>query len=345
MAYIQSCEELERERLLEEIIVGHACPQIRLTLRQRLGIYIGQFGASPNYPSAEDVYQDAVTKVIQWLHNLRSKPDQKAIRNFENYVSRIATNVCNDYLREKSPVRHRFKNTLRDLIDTRSDFSLWQAGSQGFVAGFTLWRSQGALPVRGRVSQLEDNWETFKATAFAGIDIQRVPLEELLAAIFKWLDSPIGFDALVNIVVQILDIREQSIESLDDDEQYWAQYLIDTGYQNVSKAEMRQGVQRLWNEIKLLPDKQQEALYLSFQLDKGKDLFRLLLDYEVSTLAQIAADLKMPLYRAISLWKLMPMDNDAIAAKLNTTREQVNKWRFRALRQLEKNLTDLNRKK
>jgi len=35
---------------------------------------------------------------------------------------------------------------------------------------------------------------------------------------------------------------------------------------------------------------------------------------------------------------MMPMDNIAAAAQIGATREQVNKWRYSALRKLGKNL-------
>jgi len=345
LAFIQSSEEVERERLLDEIIVNHACPHIRRTLMQRLGLRVSRTGSNPNNPSAEDIYQDVITKVIQWLNNLKIRPDQKAVRNFEQYVSRIAVNVCNDHLREKSPVRHRLKNSLRDLMESHSDFSIWRNHSHGFVAGFNSWRRAGDWPISERSARLEGDPDLFRRTAFVGRDVHRVPLVDLIAELFNWLGGPIVFESLVNIVAHFLEVKEQIVESLDDDQQYWDQCLIDSKPQPISRLETREAVRQLWNEVKRLPEKQREALYLSFEYEGGTDLFSLLVDSEVSTLAQIAKDLEMPLLNLLSLWKMLPMDNPAVAEYMNASREHVSKWRYRALKQLEKNLIGANSKK
>jgi hypothetical protein len=62
------------------------------------------------------------------------------------------------------------------------------------------------------------------------------------------------------------------------------------------------------------------------------------LDAGLTTMPEIAEAFGRPLEDLILLWQRMPMDNALVAQELNATRQQVNKWRFRALRQLEKEL-------
>ncbi len=45
--YLQATEESEREQRLEELLLFHAAPEIRFTLRQRLRFHVSQQGVVP----------------------------------------------------------------------------------------------------------------------------------------------------------------------------------------------------------------------------------------------------------------------------------------------------------
>ena len=344
-AFIRSTEEPESDRLLGELIVVHATPYIRRTLRQRLGLHVGQSGANPNNPQAEDLYQDAVTKVVQWLNDLKIKPEQKTVRNFGQYVSRIASNVCNDYLREKAPARYRLKNNLRDLFENRSEFSLWKDSSNSVVCGFRMWSAKQHSDRRKRTDSLEENIETIRAMNFPETEVNGVPLPEIVAAILNWIGGPIELDRLVNAAAQLLNLKEQTEESLDDDRGYWDQRLVDSAINTDSLLEQRESFQTLWKGIKQLPKRQRQAVCLSFQCEDGTDLVSLLLDTDLLTFDKIAAALAVHPVELLAIWKQMPMDNATVAAYVGATREQVNKWRFRVFKKLAKNFTALATKK
>src|SRR5205807_7367158 len=81
---------------------------------------------------AEDLYQEIMTKTVQVLRDLStstssSKPE---IDNFKQYVGRIATNVCINFIRAKSPARWRLKNNLRDVQNRQPEFALWKVGTE-----------------------------------------------------------------------------------------------------------------------------------------------------------------------------------------------------------------------
>jgi hypothetical protein len=99
---------------------------------------------------------------------------------------------------------------------------------------------------------------------------------------------------------------------------------------------VRELLRSLWAAVRRLQPKQRDTFGLSFADDGGDDLFTLLLDAEVATLPEIAATFERSLEDLIVLWQQMPMDNAGLAQELSATRQQVNKWRFRALRQLKK---------
>src|SRR6266446_9904379 len=103
--YLQAAEESEREQRLEELLLFRAAPEIRFTLRQRLGFHVSQQGVNPHNQDAEDLYQEIITKTVEVLRELPAsgsspKPE---IENFKQYVGRIATNVCINFIRAKSP--------------------------------------------------------------------------------------------------------------------------------------------------------------------------------------------------------------------------------------------------
>jgi len=143
--YLQATEESERAQRLEELMLFRAAPEIRFTLRQRLGFHVSQQGVNPQNHDAEDLYQEILTKTVQILRDLSAscsspKPE---IENFKQYVGRIATNVCINFIRAKSPARWRLKNNLRDVLSRQPEFALWRVGSET-LGGLAAWKGMNA---------------------------------------------------------------------------------------------------------------------------------------------------------------------------------------------------------
>ena len=88
LALIEATNELEERRLRDELLLEHAAPVIRQTLRQRLRLH----GGSSNHhlPDAEDLFNDVVVRLIEKLSELRARPSKSGIRNFSLYVARVA---------------------------------------------------------------------------------------------------------------------------------------------------------------------------------------------------------------------------------------------------------------
>src|SRR5260370_27490010 len=102
LPYLQATEESDREQRLEELVLFRAIPEIRFTLRQRLGFHVSQQGVNPHNQDAEDLYQEIITKTVQILRDLSStdsSASQSEIKNFKQYVGRIATNDCINFIR------------------------------------------------------------------------------------------------------------------------------------------------------------------------------------------------------------------------------------------------------
>ena len=125
VTYVSAQDDGDRQRHLDEILTVRAAPIIRQVLRRRLGFYVSAQGTNENNQDAEDLYQEAMTRVVQVLRQLQSSSEND-IEDFELYVSRIASNICTDFLRAKSPARTRLKYSLRDLLKQHDELVSWE---------------------------------------------------------------------------------------------------------------------------------------------------------------------------------------------------------------------------
>jgi hypothetical protein len=78
----------------------------------------------------------------------------------------------------------------------------------------------------------------------------------------------------------------------------------------------------LWAEICELPPRQRAALLLNLR-DAHEDVISLLLLTGAATLRQIAGAMGTPVEQFAELWRQLPLDDLAIAARLGVTRQQV----------------------
>jgi len=339
LSYLQAAEETERERLLSELVLTHAAPLVRQTLRQRLGFFVNHVGANPNNPEAEDLYHDVIARLIARLNELRTDPREETISNFRQYATRVAANACHDYLRAKSPARSRLKNNLRDLLDRHPDFSVWKNEVNEYLCGFAAWCNRELTQATSNnLRQLRDSPEEFKNEVFPREDVRSVPLTGVVAEIFNRVEGPAKFDPLVDILAVLLEVNDYPVESLDDQNANPDRQFTASAFRTETRLEARETLCQLWEEIRRLPPKQRDTFCLSFADENGDDLFSLLIDAEVVTLPRLAEELGLTLERLITLRKEMPMGNEALTVELGATRAQINKWRYRALRQLRKKI-------
>src|SRR5262245_4020242 len=93
LPFLHSTDESERDRLLAELLLEHATPIIRMTLKHRLNFYVSRLGTHPDNPDAEDLYSKVIEEIVKRLRELQSEPDRKGIKHFDQYVQRIAVNI------------------------------------------------------------------------------------------------------------------------------------------------------------------------------------------------------------------------------------------------------------
>src|SRR4029078_10185159 len=81
---------------------------------------------------------------------------------------------------------------------------------------------------------------------------------------------------------------------------------------------------------------------LSFEDEAGQDLFTTLRAAEIVNWDQLAQGMGRSIQEVMRLRMEMPMDGATVADELRASRENVYKWRFRALRRLKLNWNDEN---
>lgn len=320
-------DERERQQRLEELLSIHVAPIIRQVLRQRLGFYVSAQGVNENHNDAEDLYQDAMTRIVEVLHDWQFLI---TIKNFDRYVARIVSNICADFLRTKYPARTRLKNSLRDVFRRRADLVSWRDGDE-IVCGFAAWRDTGKQAIDVAVTELN----AFPASRFADEDVRVVPLSRVVSELIEWLGGPVQMDVLVGMLAYVRDMREQRTESLDDD--LGTEFEVDFR-STESDVEAHELLERLWHIVKRLTPKQRDVFALGFQDHAGRNLFTVLLAAGIADYKDLADGMGRSVGELARLWTQMPMDSATIATELRATRENVYKWRSGAIQKLRAEL-------
>jgi RNA polymerase sigma factor (sigma-70 family) len=338
--YLGARDEQERQQHLDELVTIHAAPLIRQVLRRRLGLYVSAQGVNGNNQDAEDLYQEAMTRVVQVLHQLYSASGIE-IENFDLYVSRIASNTCTDFLRAKSPVRTRLKDGLRHFLKRHKDLVSWEHNGE-ILCGFAPWRNTAKSAFSDQPWQdLETKLESFQFLHFSDEDVRFAPVSQIAAELFYWMGGPVEIDVLVRMIAYLLDIQDEQIESLDEPSRTkWDAYFVSSTRVDESHVEANELLTRLWQAVIQLPAEQRDAFALSFEDEAGEDLFTMLRAAEIVNWDEIAQGMGRPVREVVRLRGQMPMNGASVAEEVGASRENVYKWRFRAIRRLKTELQE-----
>ena len=327
--YLNSKDEFHTQHTLEELLAVYATPIIRKIMRRRLGFYVSALGINQHNQDAEDLFQETMTRIVQRLSELRTG-SSPAIENFKQYVSRITTNICVDFMRAKSPARAHLKDSVRELLRRHSDLASWQDEGE-VVCGLSIWRDSNANVVFDDASRdLESTSSEFVASRFSDSDVQSAPLSNVVVELLSWIGGPVRLEDLVKLLFSLLHLKEPTHESIDELDPS----ITDSSASNESEIEAVELLKGLWHALQLLPREQREVFVLGFEDQSGRDLFTALLVARVATVKELAEELGMTTEEILRLRLEMPMDTKSIAIRLNTSRANVAKWRFRALLRL-----------
>lgn len=306
----------QADELLLRLITGHAEPVIKGIIRYKLHL------SSAQRAEADDIYQEVLVQWLAELQQLRKQPDKHPITDVRGMAAVIAHRTCSRWMRRQFPERHALKNRLNYLLTRQRGLALWQDDDGNRLAGFAVWQGQKKAVSAARLGHLSDD-EGLAAHIRLIKRGKQQELGDALAAIFNHLGSPVEFDELVRALAALLGIRDQAIESTDQNEDA-VTFQAESGEPDPAwTVEKRIFLQRLWQELQQLPLNQRAALLLNLKDAEGRGCIALFSITGIATLRQLADALEMNADRFAELWNELPLEDTRIAGLLGLTRQQV----------------------
>jgi hypothetical protein len=255
--------------------------------------------------------------MLQLIERFRQQPGEgvpRSIAELTNYVATVANHACDHYLRAKYPLRWQLRNRIRYALENERRFALWRTDEGVWLCGKAGWHTvpRGRLPDPAQLT----------------VGSPRRP-RELLVQIFALSGGPLELGAIVDFAATVwgtsLGAREHvaALERLPDPRPS-ADVVL----------EQRRNAQLLWHQVKDLPVRQRQALMLNLK-DDG---IRLFVQTGTASLAAMADALEMSVADFASIWNDLPLADNAIAARLGCTRQQVINLRMAARKRLANRL-------
>ena len=315
------------ESALASLIEAHIEPVIKGVIRFKL---------RPDSADEADLAQEALAQWLAELRKLGAQPDERSISDARGLAATITYRVCYAWLRRRSPRRHALRNRLQYVLTRQAGMALWTGAGGLLIAGFAAWRGRAQAPSE-KLRQLPDD-EKFLARARRLIPEGRdAKLNDLLAAIFDYVDAPVAFDELASAVAALLQVKDETPVSTEEEmEAGGAQLASDEDV--AGRVEKRIFLQRLWEEVRELPLAQRAALLLNLREADGRGCLALFPATGVATLRQIAEILEIPVERFAEIWPQLPFNDAMVAELLNLTRQQVINLRKSARDRLARRL-------
>lgn len=312
-------------------------PVIRRGLGYKLRFHHPQGEQNVQRHEFEEIYSDIQLRLLKRLRALKEDPAQNQIANLRGYVATVTRNTCDEYLRQRYPLRRSLKDKIRRHLISHAEFALWEDTEQNWLAGLSGWRNiDRALnnepeATSGELKErLKMEWQT--------IDVQRLQLHDLLTTIFSVASAPLHLDQLTELIAGLWGIEDHATKPLDANTQGALYERVGADINPATIIERRQSLQLLWREICQLPRRQRVALLLNLRNRQGINVITLLPATGIATLEQIAQTLEIPVAEFEQLWPQLPLDDRHIADYLGATRQQVINLRKTARERLLKRM-------
>jgi hypothetical protein len=313
------CED--PESLLDILLSRHAWPLLQRVVGARLG---NLYRAA----DAEELTAEATLQLLGRLRKLREDgPPPDGIR-IDAYIAGIGANTVLRFLSRRYPESTRLRKRLRYLCETDRRFRIW-AGEDGCSLCALSGGPSFAQPATPAAIE---RCRQRMGEAAAG-----QPLEVLLARILTELKGSIELSPLVALVAELQGIREHVLVSRDQSDDP-AGLVPDPAPPADRRLELRQRLECLWSEVRLLPPGQRSALLLNLGSSHGAAVW-LLNDLGIATFRELAEVLEISREDLAALWNRLPLEDLAIAERLAVTRQQVINLRAAARQRLQRRET------
>jgi hypothetical protein len=160
-------------------------------------------------------------------------------------------------------------------------------------------------------------------------------LADLVTAIFNDAGSPVELDGLVNVVAELLGIKDPTSFTMMENEKTVSLEDVPAAEPPPFDAlEWREELRWLWEQMCLMPLEQRRAFLLNSEVMEEFVLHGIASDRD------LAAALEMSVDELSALWNRLPLDDDAIARCFHLNRASVPKWRQRARERLGRGLAE-----
>ena len=107
-----------------------------------------------------------------------------------------------------------------------------------------------------------------------------------------------------------------------------------------AQVDLKIYLEKLWKEIKELPQRQRAAVLLNLKDAQGNSMIEMFPITGVASLREISAALEMGAREFAALWNDLPIDDNSIANRLGLTRQQVINLRKSARDRLARRMRD-----
>jgi len=271
------------------------------------------------------------------LEKFQRQPDNHPIEDLRGLAAVISYRLCSRWMRRRFPERHSFRNHLYYLLTRQKGFALWHNDEGKLVAGFAAWRGQKTPVAWEAVEQISQDEHLISQIRFIKSGSGPSEAGRALAEVFDRLGHPVEFDRLVGFLAGLLTIEDKPTESTADDEHVFATTPAG-GPDTAWVVEKRIFLQRLCEEVRLLPRNQRVALLLNLRGTEGGGCIGLFPATGVASIRQLADMLEMGADELARLWNELPVDDGRIGELLNLTRQQVINARKSARERLARQL-------
>jgi RNA polymerase sigma factor (sigma-70 family) len=307
---LSAADDAARRHEVERLIVTRARPVVERVIRRYAGTEWMVRAAD-----ADDIASTAILRLLRRLDTVADAGGEP-IGDLEDYVATLTYHTIYDFLRQRHPERMRMRNRVRYLLTHDSRFALWDHRGTT-LCGSSEWRGRTDVAVAVNI--------TAESASMQMVD-DRSP-SVALAAVFSHIGRPVVFATLMNVMVSLWRGGNSPAAAQE-------QAFSDP----VDALSVRQTLQRLWSEVRLLPVRQRGALLLNLRDTAGGNAVALIPLSGVATFDELAASLEMTAETLAEIWSELPLPDLRIAELFGITRQQVINLRQAARERLSRRM-------
>ncbi len=350
----------DRHGLLETM-----APMVRAILQRKSGMSLAADDNRHDNADALELMQDVLARLWERIATDAGAP----VADLKAYAATIAHNAWSDHLRRKYPQRSSLKNRLRYFLEHQRAYALWNGADGEPLAGRHGWQLRALTPAGADpVAALRDGRRSLPRGSVPPKAMDQFGAAEwdrLLGALLDHFAVPVAVDDLVALCAELIGLREDRTESLDDhddDDAPGLDIADDTYRQPEALAETRGLLRQLWGAVLALKPDHRRAYLLNLPgPGKTRADLEVFVMHGVATLADIEAALALTaeqVRQALAaldldagerfeiercgssrelfcmLWRHLPLADALIGRLLGLEPQQVINRRMLALREL-----------